>query len=71
MHPTRGVLDSEHIEFTPMAPVALADRLIAALERPDQAEHAERIAKSVADTNWGDPGSTFVSTFDRAMQTKL
>jgi hypothetical protein len=68
---TRGVLDSEHIEFTPMAPDALADRLIAALERPDQAEHAERIATSVADTDWSDPGATFVSTFDRAMQTKL
>jgi len=68
---TRGVLDSEHIEFTPMAPVALADRLIAAVERSDQAEHAARIAKAVADTDWSDPGTTFTAAFDRAMQTSL
>ncbi|MFF2274174.1 glycosyltransferase family 1 protein [Agromyces sp. NPDC058136] len=68
---TRGVLDSEHIEFTPMAPGALADRLISVLDRPDQAAHAARIAKAVADTDWNDPGVEFVTAFDRAMQTSL
>ena len=68
---TRGVLDSPHIEFTPMAPAALADRLVAALERPDQAAHAALIARSVAETDWSDPGADFVAAFDRAMQTSL
>ncbi|WP_448809339.1 rhamnosyltransferase WsaF family glycosyltransferase [Agromyces bauzanensis] len=68
---TRGVLDSPYIEFTPMSPGALADRMIAVLDRPDQAAHAAAIAKSVADADWGDPGEEFVSAFDRAMRTAL
>lgn len=68
---TRGVLDNEHVEFTPMSPAALADRLLAAIDRPDQAEYSALIAKSVADTDWNDPGSVFVGTFDRAMQSSL
>ncbi|WP_139416719.1 glycosyltransferase family 4 protein [Agromyces laixinhei] len=68
---TRGVLDSPHIEFTPMAPAALADRMVAVLDRPDQAAHAEKIARSVAETDWSDPGADFVAAFDRAMQTAL
>lgn len=68
---TRGVLDSPHVEFTPMAPGALADRMVAVLDRPDQAEHAAMIARSVAETDWADPGAEFVAAFDRAMQTAL
>ena len=65
------MLDNEHVEFTPMSPAALADRLLAAIDRPDQAEYSALIAKSVADTDWSDPGSVFVGTFDRAMQSSL
>ncbi|WP_419817093.1 rhamnosyltransferase WsaF family glycosyltransferase [Glaciibacter flavus] len=68
---TREVLRNPNIDFTPMAPRALAERLIAAVDRPDQTEHAERIAASVADTHWGDPGAEFVATFDRVMETSL
>ncbi len=68
---TRGVLDSPHVEYAPMAPGALAERMIRVLERPDQASHAAMIAKSVADTSWSDPGADFVASFDRAMQTSL
>ncbi|MGW4927871.1 rhamnosyltransferase WsaF family glycosyltransferase [Agromyces sp. NPDC004153] len=68
---TRGVLDSPHIEFAPMSPGALADRMIAVLDRPDQAAHAAVIAKSVADTDWADPGEEFVAAFHRAMQAIL
>ncbi|MGV1034429.1 MAG: glycosyltransferase family 1 protein [Microbacteriaceae bacterium] len=65
---TRGVLDNPFVEFTPMAPRALADRLIAAVERDDQVEHSERIAASVRETDWSDPGAEFVAQFNRAMQ---
>lgn len=68
---TRGVLDSPHVEFTPMAPGALADRLLSVLDRPDQASHAAMIAQAVADTDWSDPGGQFVGSFDRAMQSAL
>lgn len=68
---TREVLRSEHIEYTPMTPRALAERMLAAVDRPDQVEHARTIAASVAETPWGDPGADFVAMIDRVMQTSL
>lgn len=64
---TRGVLDSEFIDFAPMAPTVLADRLIAAVDRPDQQAHSARIAESVQQMSWSDPGAQFVAEFVRSM----
>lgn len=68
---TREVLRSEHIEFSPMSPQALAERLIAAVDREDQVEHARTIAASVAESPWGDPGAQFVELIGRAMRSAL
>jgi hypothetical protein len=45
--------------------------MVAVLDRPDQAAYAAMIARSVAETDWADPGAEFVAAFDRAMQSAL
>lgn len=64
---TRQVLDNPHVEFAPLAPIPLADRLMAAIDRPDQVAHAERIARSVSARSWDEIGAGFVTAFDRVM----
>jgi hypothetical protein len=64
---TRGVFDSEYIEYVPMSPLAIAERLIAVVDRPDAAEHASRIAGSVGSADWSNPAATFVRDFEAAM----
>ncbi len=68
---TRGVFDSPHIEYVPMSPRAIAGRIVQILERPDAVEHARAIARSVEETKWSDPGSTFTEAFSTAMQTAM
>lgn len=64
---TRGVFDSKYIEFVPMSPRAMAEKMIAIVNRPDAIAHSKEIAKSVLDTNWTDPGQQFIDVFTRAM----
>lgn len=64
---THGFFDSQYIEYVPTAPRAIARRLVAILERPDAIEHSAIIAQSVADTEWTDPGATFIKAFQSAM----
>lgn len=65
---TRDVFDSEHIEYVPMAPGAIARRLIDIVDRADQAEHAATISASVAAMRWDDPGERFLQLFDERMR---
>ncbi len=64
---TRGVLQSPYVDFAPMAPRALAERLIAAVDRSDQIEYSQLIAESVQRMHWSNPGAEFVQQFERAM----
>lgn len=64
---TRGVFDSEYIEFVPMSPRAMAEKMIEIIDRPDAVEHSKVIARSVLETNWTDPGSDFIQKFEKAM----
>lgn len=66
-----GVFESQYIEYTPMAPKAIADRIIAILDRPDAVAHGAEIARTVVETNWSDPGETFIRDFEKAMRTAL
>jgi hypothetical protein len=50
-----------------MAPRAMADKLVEIVENPDAVKHAAKIAKSVADTKWADPGETFIQAFEKVM----
>jgi hypothetical protein len=64
---THGFFDSTYVEYVPMSPRAIADRLVAIVERPDAVEHAAAIAASVAQTEWDDPGAQFTAAFESAM----
>lgn len=68
---TRGVLDSPFVDFAPMAPRVLAERLIAAVDRVDQQEHSAQIAQSVQQMHWSDPGAEFVEQFNQAMSKPI
>ncbi len=64
---TREVFDSPHVEYVPMSPEAIAQRLISVVDRPDAVEHSARIALSVGSSSWKDSGATFISDFDAEM----
>ncbi|TXN28792.1 glycosyltransferase family 4 protein [Lacisediminihabitans profunda] len=68
---TRGVFDSPYIEYVPMSPKAIAERLIAIVDRPDAVEHGAAIAHSVDSAGWSDPAETFIAVFEKAMRTAL
>lgn len=68
---TRGVFDSPDVEYVPMSPKAIAERLIAIIDRPDAAENGRRIAHSIGEVNWSDPASQFIGSFEKAMRTAL
>ncbi|MFC6354781.1 rhamnosyltransferase WsaF family glycosyltransferase [Luethyella okanaganae] len=67
----RGVLDSPNIEYVPMSPKAIADRIESILDRPDAVEHAAAIARSVESVDWETLGRGFVADFVAAMRTAL
>ena len=64
---THGFFDTDAFEYVPTAPAAIAQRMIEVLDRPDQDEHSARIAQSMVDTSWADPGATFIAQFRAAM----
>jgi hypothetical protein len=68
---TRGVFDSPFIEYVPMSPKAIAERLISIVDRPDGVEHGAAIAQAVDSTDWSDPAETFIRDFEKAMRTAL
>jgi glycosyltransferase involved in cell wall biosynthesis len=68
---TRGVVGSPDIEYVPMSPKAIAERIIAIVDRPDAVEHGARISRSVGETDWSDPASQFIGSFETAMRTVL
>jgi hypothetical protein len=68
---TTGVLDSQHIEYVPLSPAAIARRLVDIVERPDAIEHAKRISASITAADWSDPGAQFVEQFERAMRSSI
>ncbi|HWT45733.1 MAG TPA: hypothetical protein VN085_07195 [Vicinamibacterales bacterium] len=68
---TRGVFDSPYVEFMPMSPRAMAEKMIEIVDRPDAPQHADEIATSVMQGTWHDSGRTFVEHFETAMRTAL
>ena len=64
----RLVSDNPFIEYTDPSPRALADRLIAIVDRADQADHAAEAAASVGTTTWTRSGEQFIAAFDRAVR---
>jgi hypothetical protein len=62
------VSNNPFIEYTPASPRALADRLIAVVDRADLPEHARAAAASLGDEGWDASGAQFVSAFEGAMR---
>ena len=63
---TRVTLRNDpRIEFVPMSPSLMADRIIAAVERPDAVEHSRSLATSSEGGSWAEAGEHVVAVFDR------
>jgi hypothetical protein len=62
------VSSNPFIEYTPASPRALADRLIAVVDRVDLPEHARAAAASLGNGGWDASGAQFVSAFEGAMR---
>jgi hypothetical protein len=68
---TRGVFDSEYVEYLPMSPRAMAQKMVDIIDRGDAVQHAETISRSVTGGSWAESGRTFVDHFEHAMRTAL
>ena len=63
---TRVSLENNpNIDFVAMSPGLMADRIIEAIDRPDQVEHSRAIAASVAGDSWASSGEHVVSVFNK------
>jgi hypothetical protein len=67
---TRDVFDSPHIEYVPLSPRAIAERIISVVDNPDAIEYAQTIAESVAATHWSDPAESFIEEFLSVMTAR-
>jgi hypothetical protein len=56
-----------YIEYAPASPRALADRMIALVDRDDLPAHAESAAASLGDSGWATSGEQFVAAFESVM----
>lgn len=64
----RMVSDNPFIEYGDLSPRALADRLIAVVDRPDAIAHARRASASVGDASWQASAEQFLAAFDRGVR---
>lgn len=64
----RLVTDNPFIEYTEPSPRALADRLIAIVDRADQAEHSAAAAASVEGSTWQHAGDQFLAAFEEGLR---
>jgi glycosyltransferase involved in cell wall biosynthesis len=60
--------DDPRIEFVPMSPALMADRIIAAVDRPDAIEHSRFLASSSEGGSWAAAGEHVVGVFDRLVE---
>jgi glycosyltransferase involved in cell wall biosynthesis len=56
------------IEYTPPSPRALADRMIALVDRADLPAHAVAAAESLGQSGWATSGQQFVTAFESVMR---
>ena len=62
------VADNPYIEYSPASPRALADRLIAVVDREDLPAHARDAADSLDGGGWAKSGEQFVNAFESVMR---
>jgi hypothetical protein len=64
----RMVSSNPFIAYVQPSPRALADAIIAALDRPDQPEYAVAAAESLAGHTWEESGAQFLAAFEGGMR---
>lgn len=64
----RLVSNNPYIEYSDAMPRALADRLIAIVDREDQVAHAAAAAASVSDATWAQSGAQFMTAFEAGLR---
>jgi glycosyltransferase involved in cell wall biosynthesis len=64
----RLVSDNPFIAYADPTPRALADRILEALDRPDQVEHALAAAASVRSNTWQHAGAQFLAAIEAGMR---
>lgn len=62
------VSSNPFIEYTPASPRALADRLIAVVDRADLPEHSRLAAESIGTEGWDGSGRQFIAAFEGAVR---
>jgi O-antigen biosynthesis protein len=62
------VSSNPYIEYSAASPRALADRMIATVDRPDLPSHARAAAASLDDADWSKSGVQFISAFESVMR---
>lgn len=62
------VSSNPFIDYAPASPRALADHLIATVDRADLPEYARRAAASVGTNGWDESGRQFVAAFDKVIR---
>jgi hypothetical protein len=64
----RLVSDNPFIEYVEPSPRAIADRLIAIVDRENQIEHSALAAGSVKESTWEKSGQQFIGAFERGLR---
>jgi hypothetical protein len=62
------VSDNPFIEYAAASPRALADRLIAVVDREDLPQHSQQAAASLGEGGWSKSGAQFVDAFESVMR---
>ena len=62
--------DNPGIDFVPMSPGLMAERLIAAVDNKKQVEHSRKIAQAMEGVSWAGPGEVVVSIFNKTLGLK-
>ena len=66
---SRMVSNNPYIAFTEPSPRALADALIAIVDRVDQVSYAAEAARSLGSGGWTEAGREFVKAFEQSVKT--
>ena len=64
----RMVSDNPFIAYAPPTPRALADAIVAILDRDDQPEYARKASASLARATWEESGAQFLAAFEEGMR---
>jgi glycosyltransferase involved in cell wall biosynthesis len=62
--------DDPRIEFVPLSPALMAEKLIEAVDRKDQIAYSRKLAQSAQGQSWDEAGQRVVGLFDQAIKRR-